>query len=206
MRLVVEGAPPLVLASRSTARARMLEAAGLVFTTADATIDESSVREALQAEGVSSAEAATTLATLKAQAVSARVASNCIVLGADQILDLDGDWLEKPTDREQARAQLVRLRGRQHGLLSAAVAFLGGSRIWHHVEAAEVRMRPFSDACLDAYLDNAGDAVLQSVGSYQLEGLGAQLMASVRGDFFTVLGLPLLPVLAFLREHDVVPR
>ncbi len=198
--------PPLVLASGSAARAAMLRAAGLVFTTRPAPVDEAELRAALFAEGVAMADAATALAELKAQHVAARTPGDVIVIGADQILEHDGRWLEKAADREGARGRLQALAGQRHVLAAAAVAFRGGARIWHHVGTAEVAMRPVSDAALDAYLDEAGEAALRSVGCYELEGLGGQLIAAVRGDHFTVLGLPLLPLLQFLRDQDVLLR
>lgn len=196
--------PLVVLASRSPTRATLLRAAGVAFDQAEAAVDEAGVRESLAAEGVAAEDAATILAELKAGQVAARVGGGVVVLGADQLLELDGAWLEKPADRAAARAQLLALRGKRHRLVSAAVAFRDGIRVWHHVGAAEVWVRPFGDDFLEAYLDAAGDDVLGSVGGYQLEGLGAQLMSRVEGDFFTVLGLPLLPVLQFLRDQGVL--
>jgi septum formation protein len=202
--LVLPDGPPVVLASRSAARAGLLRAAGVDFAQVDAPVDEAAVREGLAAEGVRAEDAATVLAELKAQRGADQVGPGAIVLGGDQILELDGRWLEKPADRAAARAQLLALRGRRHRLVSSVVAFRGGGRVWHHVAAASVRVRPFGDAFLEAYFDAAGDDVLGSVGVYHLEGLGAQLMDRVEGDFFTVLGLPLLPLLQFLREQGVL--
>lgn len=196
--------PALVLASRSPARARLLRAAGVPFTQQEAAIDEAAVRDGLRAEGVTAEDAAVVLAELKARRVSDQVGPEAVVLGSDSIVDVDGEWPEKPLDRAAARAQLLRLRGRRHRLVSAAVACRGSARIWHHVEAARVWMRPFSDGFLDAYLDQAGEGVLGSVGAYHIEGLGAQLMARVEGDFFTIQGLPLLPVLQMLRDQGVL--
>ncbi len=144
------------------------------------------------------------LAELKARSAGGRAPAGSLVLGADQILELDGVWLEKPADRAAARAQLASLRGRTHRLVSAVVAVKDGARIWHAVDRAELTVRPFSDAFLDAYLDRCGESVLGSVGAYRIEGEGAQLMARIRGDHFTILGLPLLPLLAFLREQGVL--
>lgn len=196
--------PVVVLASRSAARAALLRGAGVEFAQAEAVVDEAGVREALRAEEVSVEDAAVVLAELKAELVSGRAGPGTVVIGGDQILELEGEWLEKPADRAAARAQLLKLRGRRHRLVSAAVGFRNGARVWHHVAAAEVWVRPFGEAFLDAYLDEAGEAVLGSVGAYHLEGLGAQLMSRVEGDFFTVLGLPLLPLLQFLRDQGVL--
>jgi len=197
-------APELVLASGSTARAAMLRAAGLAFTVRPAPVDEASLRAALFAENVALADAATALAELKAQHVAARLPGDVIVIGADQIIEHEDTWLEKPVDRDTARVRLEALLGKTHQLASAAVAFRGGARIWHHASAAQVTLRRASPAALDAYLDAAGDAVHRSVGCYEIEGLGAQLITAVRGDHFTVLGLPLLPLLQFLRDQRVL--
>lgn len=197
-------APPLILASGSPARAAMLRASGLVFTVRPAPVDEDELRAALFAEQVALADAVTALAELKAQNVAARSPGDVIVVGADQIIEQDGVWLAKAPDRAAARARLEQLAGKTHQLASAAVVFRGGSRIWHHVGIAHVSLRPASPEALDAYLDTAGDAVLRSVGCYELEGLGAQLITAVRGDHFTVLGLPLLPLLQYLRDQRVL--
>jgi septum formation protein len=196
--------PELVLASGSPARAAMLRAAGLVFAVRPAPVDEDALRAALFAEQATLVDAATALAELKAQHVAARLPGDVIVIGADQIIQHDGVWLEKAADRSAARARLAELCGKTHELASAAVAFRGGARIWHHVGTARVSLRPASSDALDAYLDEAGDAALRSVGCYELEGLGAQLITAVRGDHFTVLGLPLLPLLQFLRDQGVL--
>jgi septum formation protein len=197
-------APALVLASGSATRAALLEAAGLAVTRLPPAVDETAALAALAAAGAPTEEAATTLAELKARSVAARAAPGSLLLGADQILELDGDWLERPADLEGARAQLLRLRGRPHRLVSAAVLVRDGTRLWHAVDRAELRVRPFSDAFLEAYLARAGRALTGSVGAYRLEGLGALLMERVRGDHFTILGLPLLPLLAVLREQGVL--
>lgn len=197
-------APPLVLASRSPARARLLRAAGLDFTQAQALVDEVAVREAMQAEGVPVEDAALGLAELKAAAVARTAPGAAIVLAADQMLEVEGVWLEKPADLAAARRQLAALRGRRHLLVSGAVAYRGGQRVWHHVDTARLWLRDCSEAMLDAYLAAAGPAILDCVGAYQLEGLGLQLMARVEGDLFTIQGLPLLPVLQFLRDQGVL--
>jgi septum formation protein len=126
------------------------------------------------------------------------------VIGADQVLVHRGEILDKPATVDEARAHLRRLRGQQHELLSAAVIVVAGAPVWRHVGRARLAMRPFSDAFLDRYLEQVGARALTSVGAYQLEGLGAQLFARVEGDYFTVLGLPLLEVLGFLRARGVL--
>lgn len=196
-------APTLVLASGSAARRRMLLDAGVPLVTDPPGVDEAEVKTALRTEDASAAEVAETLAELKARRVSPRH-SGALVLGADQMLACGGEWFDKPADREAAREQLYRLRGRRFHLVVGAVVVRDGARIWHHLDSAELTMRPVSDAFIEAYLDAAGDAITQSVGAFQLEDLGAQLFADVKGHYFTVLGLPLLPLLDFLRQHRVI--
>jgi septum formation protein len=197
---------PLVLASGSATRARMLRDAGIAIDVVRPAVDEDEVKASCRAEGTSVDDTAVMLAELKAASVARRLAthSGVYVLGSDQMLDCGGVWFDKPADREAARAQLIALRGRKHHLISAAVLLKDGQRVWHHIDRAELAMRDFSDAFLESYLDQAGEAVMGSVGAYHLEGIGAQLFTRVRGDFFTVLGLPLLPVLSILRDHGMV--
>ena len=196
--------PPLILASGSATRAALLRAAGVPFTAVPAPVDEASLRDALRAEGVPAADAAVALAEVKARHIAARAPAEAIVLGADQLLVVEGEWLEKPENRAAAASQLRRLRGRPHRLVSAVVAFRGASRVWHEVDTATLTLRPFSEAFLEHYLQAAGDTVLGCVGAYRLEGLGAQLMTRVDGAHATVLGLPLLPLLQFLRDQGVL--
>jgi septum formation protein len=197
--------PALVLASGSATRARLLREAGVVLDVAVAAIDESEILQSLRRDGAAPDRVAETLAELKAQRVSGRYPGR-LVLGADQMLDCGGTWLEKPGDLAEARAHLLLLRGRRHRLVSSAVLVRDGVRLWHHTATADLEMRDFSDAFLDTYLTAAGAAVLGAVGGYQLESLGAQLFRRIDGDFFTVLGLPLLPVLDILREQGMLQR
>ncbi len=194
----------LVLASASASRRRMLEAAGLAFEVDPPRADEEAAKASLRAAGLKPRDQADALAELKALSVSRRRPD--FVIGADQMLAIEGEVLDKPRDVEEARAHLHRMRGKTHELLTAAVVAREGAIIWRHVDTPRLVMRDFSDAFLDDYLQQAGQGVLASVGAYQLEGLGAQLFARVEGDFFSVLGLPLLPLLAFLREHGIVAR
>jgi septum formation protein len=192
-----------VLASGSAARAKMLRDAGVTARTQSVALDEAAVRESCRADGMDAAATAVTLAWMKAERASRKYPDD-LVIGADQMLDLDGEWLEKPATLDGLRAQLLKLRGRRHELISAVVTVKDGERLWHTVERARLTVRPFSDAFLEWYLQAAGEAVLSAVGGYHLESIGAQLFSRVEGDYFTVLGLPLLPLLGFLREHGVV--
>lgn len=196
-------AAPVILASGSRTRLELLHRAGVTVTAEAAAVDEGEIKAAFQAEGASTEACAQALAALKAKRISDRHPA-ALVIGADQMLDCDGIWFDKPADLDGARTHLQALRGKTHRLVTAAVVMQGGSQLWHVISQAKLTMRPVSDAFLDDYLHQAGTAVLSSVGAYQLEGLGAQLFDKVEGDFFTVLGLPLLPLLAFLRGHGVI--
>jgi septum formation protein len=190
----------LVLASSSAARQHMLAEAGLAFTTSPAAVDEAALKAALLAEGAPPRDVADKLAEAKALKVSRRH-PEALVIGADQVLAAGPRILDKPASRAEARAQLIDLRGREHTLLSAAVIARDGQPLWRHVGRADLTMRAFSDSFLDRYLDAEGDLVLQSVGAYRIEGRGAQLFSRVRGDLFTIMGLPLIETLDFLRLH-----
>jgi septum formation protein len=194
----------LVLASTSAARRAMLSAAGVPHEAVAPYVDEDDLKAALLAEGASPRAVADALAEAKAVKISGR-RPGALVLGADQVLALsDGTMLDKPTDRAAAAAQLRRLRGREHRLVSAAVVAENGAAVWRVVDTAVLEVRAFSDDWLEAYLDAEGEAVLGCVGSYRLEGLGAQLFSRVRGDHFTILGLPLLALLDYLRSRGVI--
>jgi septum formation protein len=195
----------LILASTSAVRAALLASAGVAFDAVPAHIDEDAAKESLLAEGVRPRGIADALAELKAL----RVSSTCpaaLVLGADQVLDFGGELLSKAATMDAARAQLARLRGNSHKLMSAAVLVRDGSVVWRHVEESELRMRHFSEEFLDSYLLQEGEAVLGSVGCYRLESYGAQLFERIEGDYFSVLGLPLIPLLAALRNHGVLEK
>ena len=194
---------PLVLASASVTRARILADAGLSFVVDPAAVDEGEIRASFRAEGQEADACATALAESKARRVSVRHAG-ALVLGADQILECAGRWFDKPADLMTAREHLRALRGQRHTLVSAAAIVRGGSVLWHTSDRAHLTMRGFSNTFLDGYVGAAGAGLLDSVGAYRLEGLGAQLFERVEGDFFTILGLPLLPLLGFLRGHGAL--
>lgn len=198
----------VVLASGSKARAAMLQSAGVPFTVSPARVDESEVKLSLQAEGASAADVAEVLAEIKAMQVSRRH-PGALVIGADQMLEApDGQggvrWLDKARSQDEARDILRSLRGHTHRLISCAVVVRDGQRLWHHMDQAQMTMRPFSDDFLEQYLSALGEAALETVGGYHLEGLGAQLFSRMDGGFFTILGMPLLPLLGFLRAHGVL--
>ena len=187
----------ILLASTSAARAAMLRAAGVAFEVAAPGVDEDAVKAALAGEPP--LRIADALAGLKAIKLSGR-SGGTLVLGGDQVLvTADGRMLDKPGDRAAAAAQLRRLMGATHRLISAAVIAEDGRAVWRAHGEARLTMRPLSDAFIDAYLDAEGDALLGCVGSYRIEGLGAQLFTAVAGDHFIVQGLPLLAVLDYLR-------
>jgi septum formation protein len=198
--------PSVILASASATRARLLAAAGIALEQRPAAVDEDAVREALQAEGATPADAAVALAELKAGRVAGQAPTAAIVLGADQILSCEDRWFAKPASLAEARAQLEALAGRRHELATAVVAFRGGARIWHSLTVARLWLRPCSPGFLDDYLAAVGKQALASVGAYQIEGAGAQLFARIEGDQFAIQGLPLLEVLEFLRAQGVLAR
>lgn len=189
----------LILASASASRQRLLKAAGVDFEVVAARIDEDEAK----ARGASGRAVAALLAERKALHVGA-ARPDGLVIGADQVLVLDTVLMSKPGSLAEARDELRTLRGRRHALMSAVVLARGGEVLWRHVAEASLTMRAFSDAFLEAYLAAEADAVMASVGCYRLEGLGAQLFESVEGDYFSILGLPLLPLLAALREHGAI--
>ena len=193
---------PLILASASPSRRQMLTNAGLVFEVVPSSVDEDEVKRSLLAERAGARDLATTLAEMKAVSVSRR-RPEALVIGADSTLACEGTLFDKPPTLAAARTQLQALRGRTHELVSAAVVAQGGRRLWQDASVGKLTMRPFSDAFLDAYLARTGEAICGSVGAYHLEGLGAHLFSRIDGDYFTILGLPLLPLLVFLAEHGI---
>lgn len=195
--------PRLVLASASTARRAVLEAAGLRFEAMAAAVDEDAIKAAAQAEDIPPADAALMLADAKAERI-ARRDPEALVIGCDQLLVCEGRWFDKPADIAAAREHLLALRGRSHQLVTAIVCHRHGGRIWHHVAAPRLTMREVSDAFLDAYLATEGATVTQSVGAYRIEGPGVQLFSKVEGEHAAILGVPLIALLGFLRQHGVL--
>lgn len=193
----------LVLASQSRFRASLLRNAGIAFETRPADIDEGVIKTRMRAAQAPAAEVAEALAGAKAILVS-QSDPEALVIGADQMLVCAGAWLDKPANRDEARASLAHLRGRRHQLLSAVCLAQGGEIVWRNLETAHLTMRAFSGAFLEHYLERVGEDVSLSVGAYQLEGLGGQLFEAIEGDYFCILGLPLLPLLAELRRRQVV--
>jgi septum formation protein len=189
----------LILASKSKSRASVLRAAGLSFEQVGSGVDEEALKDALRAEGASVAKQADLLAETKALKVS--ISHLGVVLGCDQMLDHDGQGLDKVSTREEAADVLRSLRGKTHTLQSAIVACVEGAPVWRHLSQPKLRMRNFSDDFLEGYLDAIGDAAFESVGCYQIEGLGAQLFDRIEGDYFSILGMPLLPLMQWLRDR-----
>lgn len=188
----------IVLASRSQARGALLAGAGISFTAVPSAIDERVVEAPLLARGASPADIASALAEAKAIDVSRRE-PDAFVVGADQTLGSGGRLGTKPASINEAREQLAGLSGRMHQLHSAVAVARGSRVVWHHRDSAALTMRRLDAATIDAYLAAAGDAALSSVGAYQIEGPGIRLFEAIDGDYFTILGLPLLPLLLYLR-------
>ena len=189
----------LILASKSAARRAVLDGAGVRYEARVAGVDEDAVKTSLLAEGAGPREIADALAELKAIRVSSGRPD--FVIGSDQTLDLDGQLYDKAESVEAARERLKLLRGRTHKLHSAVVVAKEGSPIWREIVTASLTMRDFSDAFLEDYLAHEGEHALGSVGCYRLEGPGAQLFSKIEGDYFAILGLPLMGLLDLLRRH-----
>ena len=196
---------PLILASGSEIRANLLRAAGLDVTAVAPRIDEKMIRASLLAEDARPQDVADALAEMKAQRIADKNPS-ALVLGCDQVLDFAGQILSKPETIDEARAQITALRGKTHRLLSAAVLYDAGKPIWRHTGTAQLTMQPVSDAYLDAYLARNWPEVASSVGGYKLEQEGIRLFTEISGDYFTILGLPLLPLLSYLALRGFIPK
>ena len=194
----------LILASGSAVRARLLASAGVPFDVVPARVDEDAVKNALLAQNTPMRGIADALAELKAVRVSGS-RPDTLVLGGDQVLVFENELVSKSVNIPEARTLLHKLRGGKHQLISAVVLAKDTVPIWRHVDNSTLTMRDFSNEFLEDYLAREGEAALEAVGCYHLEGAGTQLFASIAGDYFSVLGLPLLPILAALREHGVLP-
>ena len=195
----------MILASASDVRARLLRAAGIEFEIVPARGDEDALRESMLAEKAELRAIADALAELKALRVSGAHAGE-LVLGADQVLVLNDELISKCESLEEARALLGCLCGRQHQLISALVLAKDGAPIWRHAEQAKLTMRDFSDEFLESYLASEGESLLAGVGCYKLEGRGIQLFQKIEGDYFSILGLPLVPLLTALREQGILVK
>ena len=193
----------LVLASASPTRQAMLHAAGVAFTVSPASLDEAALMHDLITKGNDAVTVAAALAEQKAVTVSRRMARQ-IVLGGDSVLSLGPEILGKSHDLAALRALLLRLSGRVHHLVSSAALARDGHVFWHHTARVRMTVRHLSETFIDAYLAREGEALLGSVGGYRFEGFGAQLFESVEGDYFSILGMPLLPVLAELRAQRLL--
>lgn len=196
-------APRLILASQSPFRRALLEGVGLRFAVHPAHVDETAIKQAVHAEHESAEDAALLLAEMKATRVAHRE-PGALVIGADQILVCEDVWFDKPANVAEARGQLRTLRGKTHTLATAVVCHVGETRVWHHVAKPRLTMRPFSDEFLDAYLAEEGDTVTATVGGYRLEGPGLQLFDRIDGEHSAIIGLPMVSLLGFLRQHGVL--
>ncbi len=204
--MLTDMARPLVLASSSASRAAILKAAGIAFTAIPARIDETALIESLQADGAKPRDIADTLAEAKTLKVAGQVPLPGLVIGADQLLVCEGRIFEKPRDRAEAVAHLTFLQGKTHELVGGICGAAGGAVIWRHVSVARLTLRAMDAGAIEDYLTAAGPEVLGSVGCYHLEGLGVHLMSRIDGDYTSILGLPILPVLDFLRTQGALRK
>lgn len=195
----------MILASTSPTRLQMLRAAGLGPTPVAPRVDEATIRDALTAEGAHPRDIADTLAEMKARKVADKHPTD-LVLGCDQVLALDREIFAKPETPEDARQQLRQLRGKTHKLLSALVVYENTEPVWRHIGEARLTMHDISDAYLNDYLDRNWDSIRHSVGCYKIEEEGVRLFSAITGDHFTILGLPLLPLLAYLGNRGMIAR
>ena len=203
MRMASDHPMEIILASASQSRAALLAGAGIDVLIEPADIDELSVKD----DGLRTQASVDTVAALLARQKAHKISAarpNALVIGADQMLDCGGKWLDKPNSLTAAGDTLRLLRGKSHELVTSVSVVHEGTEIWALTDRAKLLMRDFSDDFLDTYLSCVGDDVMLSVGAYQLEGLGVQLFERIDGDYFTILGLPLLPLLGFLRERNVI--
>ena len=197
-------ADPIILASSSEIRATLLRNAGVQFTTEKPRVDEEMIRASLEAEEALPRDIADFLAEAKARKVSIK-ANGAMVIGCDQVLDFDGSVMSKPVDPSECLAQLTALRGKTHRLLSAAVIYKDGEPLWRHVGVVRLTMREFSDDYLRDYVDRNWGSIRWSVGGYKLEEEGVRLMSRIEGDYFNVLGLPMIELLNYLTVRGALP-
>lgn len=195
--------PTLILASTSPTRLQMLRAAGLDPTPVAPRVDEATIRDALVAEGANPRDIADALAEMKARKVAEKH-PDALVLGCDQVLALDRQTFAKPKSPDDARRQLRELRGKTHKLLSAAVVYENAEPVWRHVSEARLTMHQVSDAYVDDYVERNWDSIRHSVGCYKVEEEGVRLFSAIHGDHFTILGLPLLPLLAWMGNRGMI--
>lgn len=195
----------LILASGSEIRQQLLRNAGLEFSVQPARVDEEMMRDALLADGASARDIADALAEMKARKVSDKM-PGAMVVGCDQVLSFEKRLLSKPATPDEARAQLCEMRGKRHELLSAVVICEDGKPVWRHVGVVRMMMRRFSDAYLDDYIERNWDSIRHSVGAYKLEEEGVRLFSQIDGDYFTVLGLPLLDLMSYLGLRGVIEQ
>ncbi|WP_146347738.1 Maf family protein [Phaeobacter marinintestinus] len=196
---------PILLASGSSVRATLLQNAGLAFSVSVPRVDEDAIKQSLIAEGASPRDIADALAEAKARKVSAKNPGS-LVVGCDQVLDFEGQLLSKPVSKDDALSQLLRMRGKRHMLLAAAVVYEDGKPVWRHVGQVRLRMRLASDAYLADYVSRNWDSIQHAVGAYKLEEEGVRLFATIDGDYFNVLGMPLLELLNYLAVRGVIAQ
>lgn len=196
---------PILLASGSSIRSTLLKNAGVTFDVAIPRVDEDAIKAAMLAEGAPPRDIADALAEAKARKISMKQPQS-LVIGCDQVLDFDGQLLSKPNSQEDARAQLLAMRGKRHMLLSAAVIYENGEPVWRHIGQVRLRMRPASDAYINDYVSRNWDSIRHSVGAYKLEEEGVRLFATIDGDYFNVLGMPLLELLNYLAVRGVIAQ
>lgn len=194
----------IILASGSKIRATILQNAGVKFRVQTSRVDEDAFKDSMRAGGLSPMDQADYLAQMKSEKVSSQTSG--LALGADQMLSLEGRGFDKPKSREEAFERLKEFSGKTHHLECAAVISENGEAVWRYIARPKLTMRRLSDEFINSYLDQIGDAAFESVGAYQLEGLGVQLFSSIEGDYFSILGLPLLQILDYLRERSVIAR
>ena len=192
----------IILASGSPIRKQILEDSGVMFEVVVKSIDEASIKSSMIKEGANNLSIVSALAELKSIKVSSETPG--LVIGADQIMVFDGAIYDKPKTREEARERLITIRNKTHYLMGSVVVSEGGVSVWRHSSKVELRVRNFTDKFIENYIDQEGDALLQTVGAYRFEKRGSQLFSSVKGDFFSVLGLPLLPLLDYLRTRNAI--